>query len=478
MKTSYVSTSIPYVNARPHLGFALELVQADAIARWRRLLGHDTFFLTGTDENAFKNVQAAAREGLTPRQLCERNAAVFKNLAEALDISYDRFIRSSTDTHITGASRFWSACRQEDIFRNQYRGLYCVGCEDFLLERDLSDGRCPVHGVEPETVEETNHFFRLSAYQKALEGLIASGELRILPETRRNEALGFIRQGLRDFSISRNRNRSGGWGVPVPGDPAQVVYVWFEALTNYLTGLGYGRDGGEFKRYWRDCPDKVHVIGKDILKFHAVYWPAMLLSAGLPLPRAIFVHGHLTVEGRKIGKSLDNAVDPFPLIRRYGPDAVRYYLLRAVRSGEDGDVSETRLREVYNSDLANGLGNLVRRLESLCERCGYGRAETPDFRVPHQVNEALDRFDFAGALKAVWRRVDDMNREIDAARPWELLKRRKVAMLRQHLSAWVGSVRATSWVLRPFLPATAERIEAGFSKVEIKKGQPLFPGLT
>lgn len=478
MKTSYVSTSIPYVNARPHLGFALELVQADAIARWRRLLGHDTFFLTGTDENAFKNVRAAAREDLTPRQLCERNAAVFKNLAEGLDISFDRFIRSSTDTHVLGASRFWSACRQEDVFLKQYRGLYCVGCEDFYLERDLSDGRCPVHGVEPETVEETNHFFRLSAYQAELEGLIASGKLRILPETRRNEALGFIRQGLRDFSISRNRSRSGGWGVPVPGDPAQVVYVWFEALTNYLTGLGYGRDSVEFKRFWRDCPDKVHVIGKDILKFHAVYWPAMLLSAGLPLPRAIFVHGHLTVEGRKIGKSLDNAVDPFPLIRRYGPDAVRYYLLRAVRSGEDSDVSEAGLRQIYRTDLANGLGNLVRRLESLCERCGYGRAATPEFRVPPDVTDALDRFDFAGALKAVWGRVDDMNREIDAVRPWELLKGQRAGKLEQHLSAWVGSVRATSWVLRPFLPDTAERIEAGFSKVEIKKGQPLFPGLT
>ena len=478
MKTFYVSTSIPYVNARPHLGFALELVQADAVARWRRLLGHDTLFLTGTDENAFKNVQTAARAGLTPRQLCDRNSAVFKNLAETLDVSFDRFIRSSTDTHVLGASRFWSACRQEDIFLNQYRGLYCVGCEDFLLGRDLSDGRCPVHDVEPESVEETNYFFRLSAYQKALEGLIASGKLRILPETRRNEALGFIRQGLRDFSISRDWNRSGGWGVPVPGDPTQIVYVWFDALTNYLTGLGYGSDSGEFKRFWRECTDNVHVIGKDILKFHAVYWPAMLLSAGLPLPRAIFVHGHLTVEGRKISKSRDNAVDPFPLIRRYGVDAVRYYLLRAVRSGEDGDVSEARLREVYNADLANGLGNLVRRLESLCERCVYGQAKTPDFQAPPEVNDALDRFDFAGALKAVWMRVDDVNREIDAVRPWELLKKRKTEMLRQHLSAWVASVRAISWVLRPFLPGTAGSIEASLSRSAIRKGQPLFPRLT
>ncbi len=474
MNTFYVSTSIPYVNARPHVGFALELVQADAIARWRRLLGDETFFLTGTDENAFKNVQAAARQGLAPDQFCDRNAAVFRNLVEALNVSSDAFIRSSSNVHFRGASGFWTDCRQEDIYLRQYRGLYCAGCEDFYLKRDLSDGRCPVHAVEPESVEETNYFFRLSAYQKALEGLIASGELRILPETRRNEALGFIRQGLRDFSISRNRERSGGWGVPVPGHPTQVMYVWFDALTNYLTGLGYGSGVEKFDRFWRNCPNRVHVIGKDILKFHAVYWPALLLSAGLPLPRTIFVHGHLTVEGRKIGKSLDNAVDPFPLIRRYGADALRYYLLRAVRSGEDGDVSEARLREVYNSDLANGLGNLVRRLEALCEGCGYGRAETPDARVPQDVTHALDEFDFAGGLRAIWRRVGGLNREIDAERPWEFLKQGKAGKLRKNLSAWVGSIRAISRVLRPFLPCTADHIETSFSKSEIRKSQPLF----
>ncbi len=478
MNTFYVSTSIPYVNARPHVGFALELVQADAIARWRRLLGDDTFFLTGTDENAFKNVQAAAREGLAPRQFCDRNAAVFLNLVEALDIASDRFIRSSSDAHFRGASRFWTACRQEDIVLKQYRGLYCVGCEDFYLEPDLADGRCPVHGVEPENVEETNYFFRLSNYQKPLEALIVSGKLRILPETRRNEALGFIRQGLHDFSISRNRERSGGWGVPVPGDPTQVMYVWFDALTNYLTGLGYGSRFEDFERYWRNCPNRIHVIGKDILKFHAVYWPALLLSAGLPLPRAIFVHGHLTVEGRKIGKSLDNAVDPFPLIERYGADAVRYYLLRAVRSGGDGDVSEARLREVYTSDLANGLGNLVRRLEALCEKAGYGRAETPRTRISPDLKDVRDSFDFAAALRSIWRQIAQLNREIDAARPWELLKQQKAERLRQHLSAWVGSVHAIAWSLKPFLPRTAGRIESSFSRPVIRKSQPLFPRLT
>ncbi len=478
MKTSYVSTSIPYVNARPHVGFALELVQADVIARWRRLQDNDTFFLTGTDENAFKNVQAAVSEGLSTGQLCDRNAAVFRDLARALDISHDAFIRSSSDAHFRGASRFWLACRKEDIVLRKYRGLYCVGCEDFYLKRDLANGRCPVHGVVPENVAETNYFFRLSAYQKPLETLIASGKLRILPETRRNEALGFIRQGLQDFSISRNRERSGGWGVPVPGDASQVIYVWFDALTNYLTGPGYGSNVDNFERYWRKCANCVHVIGKDILKFHAIYWPAMLLSAGLPLPGTIYVHGHLTVEGRKIGKSQGNAVDPFPLIRRFGADALRYYLLRAVRSGEDGDVSVARLRELYNSDLANGLGNLVRRLESLCERSVCGPPDTRETHVPSDVSGALDRFDFAGALRAIWRRVDEINRDIDAARPWELLNDQKAESLSEHLSAWIGAVLDVSRVLRPFLPGTARRIEASFSKSQIKKSQPLFPRLT
>ncbi len=477
MKSCYVSTSIPYVNARPHVGFALELVQADVIARWRRLQGDDAFLLTGTDENAFKNVQAAANEGLTPRQLCDRNAAVFQELAGALDISHSRFIRSTCDVHFRGASRFWLACRKEDIVLKQYRGLYCVGCEDFYLKRDLTDGRCPVHGVELEPVEETNYFFRLSAYQKVLETLIASGKLRILPETRRNEALGFIRRGLRDFSISRNRERSGGWGVPVPGDATQVMYVWFDALTNYLSGPGYGSNAASFERFWKNCPDRIHVIGKDILKFHAIYWPALLLSAGLPLPGTLFVHGHLTVEGRKIGKSHGNAVDPFPLIRQYGSDALRYYLLRAVRSGEDGDVSEARLRDLYNTELANGLGNLVRRLESLCERSGHGPVETRDTRIPPDVSAALDRFDFAGALRAIWVRIGKLNREIDAARPWELLKKQKSERLNEHLSAWIGSVLGISRGLRPFLPGTACRIETGFSKSRIQKSQPLFPRL-
>ncbi|OGG51437.1 MAG: hypothetical protein A3F84_26680 [Candidatus Handelsmanbacteria bacterium RIFCSPLOWO2_12_FULL_64_10] len=495
--TYYVTTSIPYVNARPHVGFALELVQADALARWHRLLGEEVFFLTGADENALKNVQAAAREGLTPRELCDRNAAVFQDLLRALDISADRFIRTSGEAHFRGASKFWGACRKGDIYRRRYRGLYCVGCEDFYIEKDLEEGRCPTHLTRPEIVEEENYFFRLSAYQERLEELILSERLRIAPETRRNEALGFIRQGLQDFSISRVRERSGGWGIPVPGDPSQVIYVWFDALTNYLTGLGYGSDEGLFERFWLTNPRKAHVIGKDVLKFHAVYWPAMLLSAGLPLPETVWAHGFLTVDGQKISKSLSNAVDPFYLVERYGRDAVRYYLLRAIPSGADGDFSEARLREVYSADLANGLGNLVRRVETLCERAGYRKEKSererrrvgeweknlspfPPFSLSpfsHSGRGWEEGFRFHDALRAIWGQVRVLNQEIEEARPWDLLKQGSGTRLDDLLTRWVAGVRSIAWGLTPFLPETAQEIEEAFSGERIAPREPLFPRL-
>ena len=478
MSTFYVTTSIPYVNARPHIGFALELVEADAIARWGRLLGDDVFLLTGTDENALKNVQAAAREGLSTRELCDQNAAVFQKLVAALGISADGFIRSSSAAHREGASRFWKACRRKDIVQEHYRGLYCVGCEDFYLERDLADGRCPTHKVAPEVVEEENYFFRLSAYQDQLEDLLESGRLQVVPEARRNEALGFIRQGLRDFSISRLGERSGGWGIQVPGDPSQVLYVWFDALTNYLTGVGYGSESQDFDRYWRDGSRKLHVIGKDILKFHAVYWPAMLLSAGLPLPDTVLVHGFLTVEGQRIGKSLGNAVDPFPLIDRYGTDALRYYLLREIPLGADGDVSESRLREVYTSDLANGLGNLVRRLETLCERAGYGVDHASQAPLPDGLADQIRNYRFHDALRILWDRIRWLNRSIESSRPWDLLKGAAGGKaIHDRLGIWTSEIRSIARGLSPFLPGKAERIREAFSRPKITRTEVLFPRL-
>ena len=274
--------------------------------------------LTGTDENALKNVQAAEQLGLTPQKFCNRNADAFRWLAGKLLISEDNFIRTSTKAHHLGASRFWKRCRKEDIFLNRYKGLYCTGCEGFYEEEELQKSLCPTHHTKPEVVKETNYFFRLSAYQRQIEDLISRGRLQIFPETRKNEALEFVRRGLKDVSISRPSERSGGWGIAVPGDPSQVLYVWFDALTNYVTGLGFGQKNGQFERFWNDQSRKIHAIGKDILRFHAILWPAMLLSAGLPLPDRLVVHGFLTIDGKKISKSLENAVDPIPIIEAYG----------------------------------------------------------------------------------------------------------------------------------------------------------------
>src|SRR3972149_298201 len=334
----YVTTAIPYVNAAPHIGFALEIVQADAIARYHRLIGDDTFFLTGTDENGLKNVQSAEKSGIPVQKFVGQNSQRFEDLRGALNLSFDDFIRTTEERHILGAQKLWQACDPGDIYKNKYRGLYCVGCEQFYTEKELVDGKCPEHGTVPETVEEENYFFKLSKYQNRLEKLIESNELGIVPESRRNEILSFIKGGLEDFSISRSKARAKGWGIPVPGDKNQVIYVWFDALSNYINALGYADDGEKFKKYWLENEKRTHVIGKGIIRFHAVYWPAMLLSAGIPLPTEIFVHGYLTVDGQKISKSLDNAtasggapqaagaIDTLALADKNGTDHVPYFL--------------------------------------------------------------------------------------------------------------------------------------------------------
>ncbi|MGH2369085.1 MAG: methionine--tRNA ligase, partial [Chloroflexota bacterium] len=370
----YVTTSIPYVNAAPHLGHALEFVQADVLARYHRLLGDDTRFLTGTDDNSLKNVLAAEREGVPVRHLVDRYARAFAGLGTTLHVSTDDFIRTSADPrHLAGVRKLWHAIdRRGDLYRRSYQGLYCVGCEQFYADDELLDRRCPDHGTTPEVVQEENHFFRLSHYQDDLAALIDTGQLRIVPETRRNEVRAFIAHGLEDFSVSRSRRRARGWGIEVPGDPDQVMYVWFDALANYITALGYATDDARYRRYWVDNPHRVHVIGKGILRFHAVYWPAMLLAAGEPLPDTIFVHGYLTIAGQKISKSLGNVVDPQVLVDRYGVDPVRYWLLRAVPPTDDADYTDEKLQRRYAADLADDLGNLLHRTVSMLHRYRHG----------------------------------------------------------------------------------------------------------
>jgi methionyl-tRNA synthetase len=470
---SYITTAIPYVNAAPHLGFALELAQADAIARRHRAAGQSTRLQTGTDENAFKNVEAAAASGAGTLEWVDSRSAQFRRLADQLQVGHDRFIRTTEEAHFRGVRQFWQALRPGDIFQKSYAGLYCSGCEDFLFPKDLIEGRCPDHQVVPVEVAETNYFFRLSAWQEPLERWLASGAVAIHPEWRRAEILSFVRAGLQDISISRPAARSAGWGVPVPGDETQIVYVWIDALINYLTGLGYGSDE-RWREWWDDGTRKVHVIGKNVWKFHAVYWPALLLSAGLPLPDELAIHGFLTIDGRKIGKSLGNAVSPDDFIERYGSDAVRYFLLRAIPQFGDGDFSAARFAAVYEADLANGLGNLVSRLFALAARSGLESVPDLSGTAPTFSGSDLD-LPHDEALAAIWTQIDQLNRELEASKPWVALRQGSLTRVREQIAGWLGQLAALGRQLEPYLPGTSHEISVRLRSNLRQPIAPLFP---
>jgi methionyl-tRNA synthetase len=493
----YVTTAIPYVNARPHLGFALELVQADVLARHHRQCGDAVRFLTGTDDNSLKNVLAAEAEGRPTQELVDRNATAFEALREPLGLSFDDFIRTSRDPrHRPGVERFWRACAAAgDLYRKHYEGLYCVGCEQFYVPAELRDGRCPEHGDPPQLVAEENWFFRLSRYQSRLHDLIASERLRIEPAARRNEVLRFIEAGLEDFSISRSRTRAHGWGIPVPDDPGQVIYVWWDALGNYITALGYGGAGEDYRRWWVGGDRRVHLIGKGVLRFHAVYWPAMLLSAGESVPTDILVHDYLTIDGQKISKSAGRAVDPVELAGRFGTDALRWWLLREVPRVGDADFTVHKLVARANTDLANDLGNLVTRVVSMLHRYRAGevptapapatdgdRLATACHEAPDLVREALARYDVRRAIAAVWRIVEEANRYVEQVRPWELAKTERTGDARatRELDAALGvlvdACRVLAGQLAAFIPDTAGRITAQCEPVDgrLPAPQPLF----
>lgn len=470
---SYITTAIPYVNAAPHLGFALELVQADATARRHRAAGHPTRLQTGSDENAFKNVEAAAVAGVRILDWVDSRSAQFRELAQSLHVVADRFIRTTEAAHVRGVRQLWQSLRHGDVFQKSYAGLYCSGCEDFLFLKDLVEGLCPDHKVAPIEVAETNYFFRLSEYQDTLERWLTSDAVTIRPEWRRAEILSFVRAGLQDISISRPAARSGGWGVTVPGDDSQIVYVWIDALINYLTGLGYGTDDG-WRRWWGDNTRKVHVIGKNVWKFHAIYWPALLLSAGLPLPNELAIHGFLTVDGRKIGKSLGNAVSPDDFIRQYGADAVRYYLLRAVPQFGDADFSAARFAAIYEADLANGLGNLVSRLFTLAVRSGLEKAPESDEAAVHGPSSGLNT-SHDEVLASIWTQIDELNRELEQAKPWVALREGSTPPLRAQIAGWLERLGWIALRIEPFLPTTSLRIRSHLTTHPLQIVAPLFP---
>jgi methionyl-tRNA synthetase len=484
----YITTAIPYVNGDPHLGHALELVQADVIARHHRLRGDDVRFLSGTDDNALKNVDAALAAGLPVAEFVAEKAQRFADLAEPLQLSNDDFIRTSTDArHRPGVERLWRACADAgDLYQRDYEGLYCSGCEAFLAPADLVDGRCPEHEEPPEPIAERNWFFRVSRYQDALLDLIESGGLRIEPEHRRNEVLAFVRAGLDDFSVSRAQERARGWGIPVPGDPAQVIYVWFDALANYVTALG-SSEGDDYGEWWCESEERLHVIGKGIVRFHAIYWPAILLSARQPLPTTIFVHDYLTVDGRRLSKSLGTAIDPHAVIERFGTDALRWWFVRDVPRKGDVDFREELIAARAN-ELADGLGNLINRTVTLV---GRNRSEglqpssenPPEAaslqalcrELPARIDDALAAFDLRAATAALWDVVAEGNRFVSATRPWELAKAPGGDdRLDDVLAVLLDACRIIAGELRPFLPTAAERVETALAALDARQGRTLF----
>lgn len=483
MAKFYITSAIPYVNAKPHIGHALEFIQADTIARYQKILGDEVLYLCGSDENALKNVQAAEKEGKSVQDFIDENANLFQNLAQKLNVQFDIFQKGSDPKHHASSQTLWKLCdKAGDIYKKTYKGLYCVGCEAFYANSELNEkGECFEHpGKKLEEVEEENYFFKLSKYQEKLIKIIESNEYEIVPAFRKNEVLTFLRAGLQDFSISRSNKRAKNWGVPVPNDPNQRIYVWFDALNIYQSGIGFGsalqKDEKTYKKWW---PADLHVIGKGIIRFHAIYWPAILLSAGLKLPKKLFVHEYFTVNGQKMSKTLGNVIDPVAMIDKYGTDALRYYCLAKISPFADGDFSEDKLKEAYNADLANGLGNLIARVAKLCENAQYEHMIGASKESTHLIHieeysAAFSEFRFHDALGVIWNKIARLDKFINDEKPWVLLKTND-QRLKSILAHSVDQIQEIAALLEPFLPETAKKIESQFRGPTITSQKPLFP---
>ncbi len=469
MNKYYITIAIPYVNGNPHIGHALEYFQADTVRRFYDLKNYETRILSGADENALKNVQAAEKEGIPVQEFLDRGSQIFKDAFKTLGVHLDVFQRGSDQQkHWPGVQKLWELCEKNgDIYKKSYTGLYCVGCESFKPEKDLVDGLCPDHQKAPEKVEEENYFFKLSNYQDKLISLIESNQLLITPDNKRQEALSFIKSGLEDFSISRSLQRAKGVGVPVPGDPNQVIYVWFDALAIYLTGIGFGLDDTEFNKWW---PADLQIIGKDINRFHTVYFPAMLISAGLPLAKKILIHSFIMGEGGvKMSKSLGNSIDPFDLSNEYGLEPLRYFILSQIPLDSDGEFSIPRFKEIYNGSLANGLGNLTARVAALALKNNLSALET-ELKFFPEVEDSIQSFKFNEGLSFIWSKISEADKKINEEKPWEL----EGEKAKEVLTDLIEKIRQIAYNLTPFLPETAEKILAQYS-AEIKTTPPLFP---
>lgn len=485
MSKYYVTTAIDYVNAPPHIGHAYEKIAADILARYHRLKGDDVFFLTGVDEHGSKVEKSAAAAGMTPKQFCDELAAKFEQSWRNLNVSFDSFIRTTEDRHEKVVQEIFRRIRDKgDIYKSKYIGKYCEGCEDFVRERDLDEnGNCPTHKRKPVDLEEENYFFRLSKYKAPIKQWITEHPEFVQPESRRKEVLNNLDdEELTDFSVSRSR-RSLEWGIPVPDDDDQVIYVWIDALTNYITGVGFMFDDAQFKRYW---PADLHLIGKDITKFHSIYWPAILLAADVELFKGVYAHGFITVEGQRLSKSLGHVIDPNALVERYGADAVRFYLFAQTPFDQDGDFSLKLFIQTVNAQLANNLGNLLNRTVNLIHKNCDGeipKAE-PEHNLREEANsihakymELMDSYEFAKAINAVLALIDQTNKYLNDEKPWTLFKEgTNRATAEQVLYTSAEMLRRAALYVYPFVPKFAEGIwrQLGYEEQLTGKGAAFF----
>jgi len=473
----YITTSIAYTNANPHLGFSLETIHADVLARYHRQLGDDVLFSTGTDEHGIKIANAAYKQNQSPKIFTDRLANKFQDLGKILNLSNNDFIRTTDKKrHWQSVKKVWFKLKKnKDIYKKKYKGLYCVGCETFITEKDLVKGKCPIHQKEPEVIEEENYFFRLSKYSKEIEKIIKSDKLRIIPKSRKNEILGFIKQGLKDVSFSRLRKNLK-WGIPVPDDKSQTIYVWGDALVNYLSVLDYAQNSKKFKKFW---PADVQCIGKDILKFHCAIWPGMLLSLGIDIPKNMFVHGFITSNGKKMSKSLGNVIDPFELVEKYGTDAVRYFLLREISPTQDGDFTEKKFNQRYEADLAKGLGNLTARIITLAQtffaqslisnKTHSSKVQTKIDKTQNNYKAFLDDFKFNKALEDIWKLISFCDQYIEKKQPWKK-SNTQCSVIYDLLFALANIAQ----MLQPFLPETSEKIFKQLGIKFLRKTNPKF----
>ncbi|MCX7881545.1 MAG: methionine--tRNA ligase [Patescibacteria group bacterium] len=466
-KTLYLTTTLPYVNAEPHIGFAMEIVRTDVLARFYRLIGFEVIFNTGTDEHGQKIYQKALSEKKSPQVFCDEKAKNFYNLKTALNLTYTQFIRTTNSYHEKAAQEFWLRCQKNgDIYKAKYQVKYCVGCEMEKTESELENNRCPIHPNRSlEIIEEENYFFRFSKYQKALLQLYQNNPHFIVPKFRLNELKKFVQKGLKDFSISRLKTKMP-WGIPVPNDDKHVIYVWFDALVNYISTLGWPKNKENFEKFWPG----IQIAGKDNLRQQGAIWQAMLFSAGLSPSKKIFVEGFITADGQKMSKSLGNVINPFDLVKKYGSDAVRYYLLKEIPPFDDGDFSYSRMNQIYQTDLANELGNLVIRLTNLGEKNGIEFFNNLQINLKKEFSQYLENFLFDQVLISIWEKIKNLNKKIDEFAPWN----KKTAQRKNFLINSLKELNNIGQLLQPFLPYAAEIILKSTTG-KIKKAPVLFP---